>query len=105
MKITDFWAEVVFGLLILFFAEYALFLLFIYIVIRLTLIYEALRKLIRTYQVANEIKLMAIMKKLKVSDEEVEKITKDMLENLTPKQRELLENDVESLVKSSQKIG
>ena len=103
MKLTDFWAEALFGLAILFFREYAIFLLFIYIVIRLTIIYEAFRKLIRVYQVANDVKLLAIMKKLKITEEEIQKETNENLEKLTPKQREMLEKDFQSIVVSSPK--
>lgn len=103
MKLTDFWVEVLFGLAILFFQQYAIFLVFIYIVIRLTVIYEALRKLIRVYQVGNEVKLLTIMKKLKITDEEIQEEAKINLDKLTPKQRETLEKDFQSILTSSPK--
>lgn len=61
MNLIDFWVEGLFGLEILFFKEYAILLFFIYIVIKLTTIYEALRKLVRAYQVFNEVNLLAII--------------------------------------------
>lgn len=103
MKLTDFWVEALFGLSILFFREYAILLLFIYIVIRLTVIYEALRKLIRVYQVGNEVKLLSIIKKLKISDEEIQEEIDRNFDKLTPKQREMLEKDFQSILNSSPK--
>lgn len=103
MKLTDFWVEGLFGLAILFFQQYAIFLLFIYIVIRLTVIYEALRKLIRVYQVSNEVKLLAIMNKLKITEEEIQKEMNKNLDKLTPKQKEMLEKDFQSMIISSHK--
>lgn len=101
MKLTDFWVEALFGLAIFFFPDYAVFLLFIYIVIRLTIIYEALRKLIRAYQVFNEVKFLAIISKLKISKEELQEEANKYPEKLTPKQKEMLEKDLQSIITSS----
>ncbi|MBI3485307.1 hypothetical protein HY025_00010 [Candidatus Daviesbacteria bacterium] len=100
MKWYHFWVEFVFGLGILFWDKIAVLLLFIYLVIRLTLIYEYLRKLIRIYQISNEAKIMAIVKKLKITKEEITKnYEEEELAKLTPKQKQQLEKDVNDIMR------
>jgi len=98
MKWYHFWAEILFGLAILTFNEYAVFLLFIYLAIRLTVVFELLRKLIRVYQVANEVKIIAIMHKLKISEKDILDIIDSSLGELTEKQREQLNKDFKDVV-------
>ena len=97
MKWYHFWAEILFGLAILTFDKYAVFLLFVYLVIRLTYIYELLRKMIRVYQVANEIKFIAIMYKLKVSEREISEVMDKTFDELTEEQKEQLDKDFKDI--------
>lgn len=93
MKWYHFWVEFLFGLGILFWEEVAVLLLFIYLVIRLTLIYEYLRKLIRVYQIGNETKILAITRKLKISREEISKLADEELDKLTVEQKTQIEKE------------
>lgn len=93
MKWYHFWVEFLFGLGILFWDKIAVLLLFIYLTIRLTLIYEYLRKLIRIYQIGNETKILAIAKKLKISREEISKLADEELNKLTVEQKVQIEKD------------
>ncbi|MFH0857687.1 MAG: hypothetical protein V1848_02990 [Candidatus Magasanikbacteria bacterium] len=56
-----------------------------------------LRKLIRVYQVANEVKIMGIIKKLGVSEEELQEIGDEVENNLTVDQRKSLYKDMDDL--------
>ncbi|MBU0661006.1 hypothetical protein KKG22_02380 [Patescibacteria group bacterium] len=55
---------------------------------------DCLRKLIRVYQVGNEIKLLAIIKKMNISEEEIDNIFED---NLSDEQKKDLEKDFDDL--------
>ena len=61
---------------------------------------DYLRKLIRVFQVANEVKIIAIQRHLKISNEEIEKITKEALDNLSEEQRKFLEKDIQDLYRN-----
>lgn len=93
MKWYYFWVELLFGTGILLWKEASILLLFVYLVIRLTIVYEYLRKLIRVYQIGNELKILAIIKKLKISKEEILKISEEELNKLTVEQRKQVEKD------------
>lgn len=56
-----------------------------------------LRKLIRVFQVMNEGKLLGIMRKLKITKEEMQKIGDEVESNLTEKQRKSLYKDMDDL--------
>ena len=74
------------------------FLFYLFILIFFT--FERQRKIIRTFQTFNEIKLLAIMKKLKIKDEEVKNIYEEEINNLTTKDKESLESDIKDALKN-----
>lgn len=61
---------------------------------------DYLRKLIRVFQVANEVNIIAIQRHLKISNQEIEKINKETLDNLSEEQRKFLEKDIHDLYRS-----
>ena len=61
---------------------------------------DYLRKLIRVFQVANEVKITAIQRHLKISEKDIRIITQETMDNLSAEQRELLEKDIADLYKS-----
>lgn len=96
----SYWFEILAGGAILIFTEDIRWYLF-YLLIILLLISEIhtdyLRKLIKVFQVTNEGKLMGIIKKLNVTEEELQKIGDEMENNLTEKQRKSLYQDMDDL--------
>ncbi|MBI3335266.1 MAG: hypothetical protein HY001_02100 [Candidatus Portnoybacteria bacterium] len=56
-----------------------------------------MRKLVKVFQVTNEGKLMGIMKKLKVTKEELQEIGDEMENNLTEEQRKSLYQNMDDL--------
>jgi hypothetical protein len=56
-----------------------------------------LRKLIRVFQVMNEIKLLSIIKKLKITNEEGQEISDEVESQLTDEQRASLHKDMDDL--------
>lgn len=101
MKLSNYWVEALAAVAILVFNEFAILILYLYLVVRLTLIYEFLRKLIRTYQVANETKILAIIKKLNISNHEISEVMEKELSKLTPQQKAQLEKDVADIFRFS----
>ena len=90
--------EVLISILIISFSFEA-FLVYVYIIllIKMDMTTDYLRKLIRVFQVANEAKLAAIARKLKITDEEYADIAKETQGNLTPEQWKSLEEDIKSI--------
>lgn len=91
-KIFAAWVEILIGAFLLYQGAYTLLALFVYLVlanIRLHQTIDRLRAILRTFQVANEAKLMAIAGKLGVLPEDAVR----QLEDLTAEQRESLEKD------------
>jgi len=99
LKWYHFWVEFLFGFAIYLWEDIAILLLFIYLVLRLTLIYEYLRKLIRVYQFSNEVKIMAIAKKLDISEDEISKLGDKELAKLTVDQKNSLERDFKDIMR------
>lgn len=98
--LVGYWLEIVAGGAILVFANDIRWFLF-YLLIILLLTSEKrtdyLRKLIRVYQVTNEGKLMGIIKKLKVTKEELQEIGDETENSLTEEQRKSLYQDMDDL--------
>lgn len=61
---------------------------------------DFIRKLTRVFQVSNQIRLNAIQYKLKITDEEIKKVTEDTLKELSESQRLELDKDFADLHKS-----
>ncbi len=90
--IVKFWVEILIGVLILFNADdirWFLLYLLVLLLITLTLYVEYIRKLIRSFQVFNELKLIAIMRKLKVSADEMDIVFEDEKKNMGQKWNEI----------------
>ncbi len=104
MKITKlilgYSIEIIIGAAILYFVEdIRWFLFYLMIVLLFTAEKRAdyLRKLIRVYQVANEGKLMSIIRKMGIKPEELQKLGDEVESGLTEKQRESLYQDMNDL--------
>lgn len=98
MKWYHFWVEFIFGVAILAWPKISIFLLFVYVVIRFTLVYEALRKMIRIYQIGNELKLLTMMKKLKVKQGDIEAEWEKHQKTLSEEAKEQIQKDLEGMV-------
>lgn len=72
--LLSYWLEIIVGILILFIPDsirwFLLYFFVIFLVVSVSLI-EYLRKLILAFQVANEIKLLATIRKLKITEDEL----------------------------------
>lgn len=98
--LLGYWFEILAGGAILIFADdirWYLFYLLIILLLTSERLTDYLRKLIRVFQVTNEGKLMGIMKKLKVTKEELQEIGDEMENNLTGEQRKSLYQDMDDL--------
>lgn len=98
--LLGYWFEILAGGAILLFVQDIKWFLF-YLLIILLVTSEArtdyLRKLIRVFQVTNEGKLMSIIKKLDITQEELQELGNEFENNLTEQQRESLYKDMEDL--------
>ena len=64
--------------------------------------YNHLRKMMRIYQVANEAKLGAVVKKLKITNEEIKDVVDEMENNNTEEDWKSLEKDFTDLLDKKQ---
>ena len=94
--LVGYWLDILAGGAILIFADDIRWFLF-YLLIEFLLASDYLRKLIRVYQVTNECKLMGIIKKLKVTKEELQEIGDETENSLTEEQRKSLFQDMDDL--------
>lgn len=72
--VLGFWLEIILGILILFNADdIRWFLLYFFVIFLIVSARQTdyIRKLVRVFQVFNEIKLLAIIRKLKITDDEI----------------------------------
>ncbi len=69
--IKNYWVEIILALLILVFSEgTSKPFLFFFFIVALNLV-DTLSRFVRVFQIANELKMLAIVRKLKISDEEM----------------------------------
>ncbi len=98
--LLGYWFEILGGGAILLFVQDIRWFMF-YLLIILLITSEArmdyLRKLIRVFQVTNEGKLMSIIKKLNITQEELQELGNEFENNLTEEQRESLYKDMDDL--------
>lgn len=97
------WLEILLAIIILYWADnLQLFLLYSFVVILFTIwrLTNYLRKMVRVYQIFNEIKILSIIRKLKITDDEISivmegeknKIGKDKWNEIENEFKELLQN-------------
>ena len=70
---------------------------FFSIVFKIDMATDYLRKLIRVFQVTNEGKLRGIIRKLNISDEELQELGDEVENSLTDEQRKSLYKDMDDL--------
>lgn len=70
---------------------------FIRIIIQFDIVSEYLRKLIRVFHVENEIKISAIIKKLKITEKELTDIKNEIKDNAYEKDWESYEKDAKDI--------
>jgi len=98
--LLGYWFEILAGGVILLFIEdtrWFLFYLLIILLLTSEIRTDYLRKLIKVFQVTNEGKLMGIIKKLNITNEELQEIGDEVENNLTEEQRESLYQDMDDL--------
>jgi hypothetical protein len=98
--LLGYWLEILVGGLILIFVpdiRWFLFYLLVILLLSSALLIDSLRKIIRIYQVANEGKLMSIIKKLNITPEELQKLGDEYESTLTDKQKKSLYRDAHDL--------
>ena len=79
------WLEILVGIIILFNSDDIRWFLLYLLLIVILMVWQAanfLRKLIRVFQVANEAKLIVIMRKLKITDDEISIVTDNLKEEM-----------------------
>ncbi len=94
--LTNNWLVLLIGFILLSFFEIRLFLFYFFIInlIQSEVRMDYIRKIIRVFQLWNEVKLISILKKLWVADKDLKKIGKEIEDSLTIKQRRSLEDDI-----------
>jgi hypothetical protein len=98
--LKGYWLEILIGVFALTFTEdirWPLFYFFIIFLIISEAQIDYLRKLVRVYQVVNEGKLLGIIKKLGITEDELQEIGDTVENSLTDSQRESLYKDMSDL--------
>ena len=99
--LSEFWLEVLLGTLILFCANNIRWFLLYFFILFLILIerqYDYLRKLTRFYQLSNEIKLLTIIRKLKITDDEMSIVANNEIKNVDKKVWEEFQKEYDDLI-------
>lgn len=102
--LLKFWLEILLAIIILYWADnLQFFLLYGFVVILFTIwrLTNYLRKMVRIYQVFNEVKVLSIIRKLKITDDEISivmegeknKMGKDKWDEIEKEFKELLQNN------------
>ena len=92
--LLSYWAEIIVAIVLLQYSlKWFLFFWFIQTIYAATARYEGNRCLIRAYQISNECKILAIMKKVNATGEDAGKEFEIMKSSLTEKQIKELEKD------------
>jgi len=86
--------EIIVGLIIVY---YSIELFLVYFLLVLLLSNNESRKLRRFYNVSTEIKILAIAKKLGITEYDLNKTMKDQLSKMTEEQKKSLEDDFKNL--------
>ncbi len=73
---------------------------FMALLIGLDMKVDYLRKLVRVFEVWNETKLIAIQRKMQITNEDITKIAEENMEKLTEEQRKSLEKDLQDILRS-----
>lgn len=100
-KIFAYTGEIAIALYFLFTAQYGLLIIFLYLWVMLFKIdgsFDFIRKLVRVYQSGNEAKLMAIMRKLKISNSEMQEIDQEIDGLLSENAKKSLQKDASDLL-------
>lgn len=98
--LLGYWVEILMGIIILLATDDIRWFLFYFLIIFLVsseLRIDYIRKLVRVYQVMNEGKLISIIRKLGITNEELQKLGDETENNLTEEQRKSLYEDMDSL--------
>lgn len=94
------WLEILVGIIILFNADDIRWFLLYLLLIVILMVWQAanfLRKLIRVFQVANEAKLIVIMRKLKITDDEISIVADNLKEKMGVEKWNEIEKELQEL--------
>ena len=96
--LKGYWLEIIIGV-ILIFIDIKIFLFFFFIVYLISSERRTdyLRKLIRTFHITNEVKIVAIMKKFEIDPSDAEEILNEMENSMTEEAINELEKDMASV--------
>ena len=86
--------EITLGML---FLSYSIEAFLIYLLFVLIFLFERIRKLMRFYNLTTEIKILSLVKKLEVTEEEIKQILGEQLDKLSDKEKKSLEKDLNIL--------
>lgn len=98
--LIGYWLEILVGSIILFAVNDTRWFLLYFLIIFLIsseLRTDYIRKLVRVYQVFNEGKFIGIIRKLGITDEELQELGDEIENNLTDEQRKSLYKDMDDL--------
>lgn len=92
--------ELIIAIAIYYFLGLVALLIYIYImlVIKIDVNTDYLRKLIRVFQLGNEVKITAIIRKLKITNQEITNVTQETKGNLSEEQWISLEKDAKDII-------
>lgn len=92
--------EIIIALIIFEFGlKYFLLYAFIMIIIKIDMSVNYLRRLIRVFQMGNECKIISIVKKLEITDENILNVYNETISNLSEKQKKDLDKDFYEITK------
>jgi hypothetical protein len=94
--LVTYFAELLIGALLLTFADLRWFLFFL--LIELLLLSDHLRKMIRVFQSVNDVRFMAIIRKLKISDDDLSIVTDSMKMKVDEQNWNQLEKEMQDLL-------
>jgi|SRR5215472_5798134 len=94
--LAAYWGDLLIGALVLQFADLRWFLFFL--LIELLFVSDHLRKILRVFQSVNDIRFMAIIRKLKISDDDLSIVTDSMKMTTDEKKWNELEKEMKDLL-------
>jgi hypothetical protein len=100
--IFNYWLEILIAIFLIFGSEdIKLFLIFFFVfsIILITKSMDYIRKLIRIFQIANEIKLITIIRKLKITNDEISIVTEDEKKKIGDEKWSEIEKEFQDLTK------
>lgn len=99
--LLSYWLEILLGAFILLAADdirWFLFYLFLVLILMVSRTSDHLRKLMRVFQIGNEIKMLAVIRKLKITDDEISIVADDAQAKMGEAKWKEIEKELSDLI-------